>query len=268
MQLNKNAEIVHGKKQIFTELVVAAHQDDIEIMCPQAIIKGYQSDKYGVVAVVCADGAGSPRTGKFAVMTDEDMMKVRRVEQIKAAEIGDYSELIMLNYTSKELKDRSNDSPMLDIKAIIEEYRPETMYIHNLADKHPTHVGTAVNSVKAVRALPKELRPKKLYGCEVWRALDWLSDDEKVFFDLTGYEKLMRDVLDVYESQIAGGKEYCTAALGRRAGNATFSASHGVDVAEFVTYGMDLTPLIEDDSIDIKEFIVKKIYDFANDVLI
>lgn len=51
----------------------------------------------------------------------------------------------------------------------------------------------------------------------------------------------MRDVLDVYESQIAGGKEYCTAAIGRRAGNATFSASHGVDVcrARFLWYGFN-----------------------------
>ncbi|MBR3685753.1 MAG: PIG-L family deacetylase [Clostridia bacterium] len=268
MQLNKKAEVVNGSKQIYTELVVAAHQDDIEIMCPQAIIKGYQSDKYGVVGVVCADGSGSPRSGPFAHMTNEEMMKVRRLEQIKAAEIGDYSALVMLNYTSGELKDRSNESPKDDIKEIILNYKPETMYIHNLADKHPTHVGTAVNCIKALRELPKEARPKKLYGCEVWRNLDWLADEEKVFFDLTGYEQLMRDVLDVYESQIAGGKEYCTAAIGRRAGNATFSASHGVDVAEHVAYGMDLTILIEDDSIDPKQFIVDKIMHFAKDILI
>lgn len=268
MKLNKNAEVVNGSKQIYTELVVVAHQDDIEIGVPQAIIKGYQSDKYGMVGVVCADGSGSPRSGKFATMTNEEMMKVRRLEQIKAAEIGDYSALVMLNYTSGQLKDRNNEDPKNDIKEIILNYKPETMYIHNLADKHPTHVGVAVNCIKALRELPKEVRPKKLYGCEVWRNLDWLSDDEKVFFDLTGYEQLMRDVLDVYESQIAGGKEYCTAAIGRRAGNATFSASHGVDVAEHVAYGMDLTILIEDDSIDPKQYIVGKIMDFANDLLI
>lgn len=268
MKLNKNAEVVNGSKQIYTELVVVAHQDDIEIGVPQAIIKGYQSDKYGMVGVVCADGSGSPRSGKFATMTNEEMMKVRRLEQIKAAEIGDYSALVMLNYTSGQLKDRNNADPKNDIKEIILNYKPETMYIHNLADKHPTHVGVAVNCIKALRELPKEARPKKLYGCEVWRNLDWLSDDEKVFFDLTGYEQLMRDVLDVYESQIAGGKEYCTAAIGRRAGNATFSASHGVDVAEHVAYGMDLTILIEDDSIDPKQYIVGKIMDFANDLLI
>jgi LmbE family N-acetylglucosaminyl deacetylase len=268
MKLNKNAEVVNGSKQIYTELVVVAHQDDIEIGVPQAIIKGYQSDKYGMVGVVCADGSGSPRSGKFATMTNEEMMKVRRLEQIKAAEIGDYSALVMLNYTSGQLKDRNNEDPKNDIKEIILNYKPETMYIHNLADKHPTHVGVAVNCIKALRELPKEARPKKLYGCEVWRNLDWLSDDEKVFFDLTGYEQLMRDVLDVYESQIAGGKEYCTAAIGRRAGNATFSASHGVDVAEHVAYGMDLTILIEDDTIDPKQYIVGKIMDFANDLLI
>lgn len=268
MKLNKNAEVVNGKKQIYTDLVVAAHQDDIEIMCPQAIIKGYQSDTFGMVGVVCADGSGSPRSGKFATMTNEDMMKVRRLEQIKAAEIGEYSALVMLNYTSSELKDRANENPKNDVKEIVLNYKPEVMYIHNLADKHPTHVGTAMHCINALRELPKEARPKKLYGCEVWRCLDWLSDDEKVFFDLTGYEQLMRDVLDVYESQIAGGKEYCTAAIGRRAGNATFSASHGVDVAEHVAYGMDLTVLIENDDIDPKEFIVGKIKQFAEDILI
>lgn len=268
MKLNSKAEIVHGKKQVYTDLVVSAHQDDIEIMCPQAIIKGYQSAKNGMVAVVCTDGAGSPRAGEFATMTDEEMKLVRRVEQIRATEVGDYSELIMLNYTSSEMKDRSNPSPANDIAEIIKEYRPEVMHIHNLADKHPTHVGTAVNCIKAIRSLPREIRPKKLYGCEVWRSLDWLDDGEKVVFDLTGYEQLMRDVLDVYVSQIAGGKAYCTASLGRRFANATYSASHGVDVCELASYAMDLTILIEDDSIDPREFIAEKIRKFESDLLI
>ncbi len=268
MKLNSKAETVHGKKSVYTDLVISAHQDDIEIMCPQAIIKGYQSKENGMVAVVCTDGAGSPRAGEFANMTDEEMKRVRRVEQIRAAEVGDYSELIMLNYTSAEMKDRNNPSPVEDIKEIILNYHPETMHIHNLADKHPTHVGTAMDCIKALRAIPKELRPKKLYGCEVWRSLDWLDDAEKVVFDLTGYEKLMRDVLDVYVSQIAGGKAYCTASIGRRFANATYSASHGVDVCELASYAMDLTPLIEDDDLDPREFILGKIRKFESDLLI
>ncbi len=268
MQLNDRHEIVNGTRQIYTDMVIAAHQDDIEIMCPQGIIKGYQSDKYGLVAVVCADGSGSPRNGKYAGVTNEEMVKIRRLEQMKAAEIGDYSSLVMLYYTSQELKDRTNENPKKDIKELISHYRPTTVYIHNLADKHPTHVGTAIHSINAIRELPLSLRPKKLYGCEVWRDLDWLPDEEKVRFNLSGYDQLLRDVLDVHESQIVGGKEYCVAAMGRRSSNATFGVSHSVDVAELVSYAMDLTPLIEDDTIDIKEFILSKIRKFAEELLV
>lgn len=267
MKLNPKAEVVPGKKQIYTDLVIAAHQDDIEIMCPQGIVKGYQSDKYGLVAVVTADGGGSPRAGDFATMTDEEMKKVRRLEQMEAARIGDYSELIMLNYTSAEIKDRADDRVTEDYWEILLHYRPETLYVHNLADKHPTHVGTVIKAIRAVRSLPKEARPAKMYGCEVWRALDWLSDDEKVVFDLTGYEKLLADVLDVFVSQIAGGKQYSLASAGRRTANATYAASHGVDQYAQCAYAMDLTPLIEDDSIDPRAFILGKLKKFEAEIL-
>lgn len=87
MKLNERAEITPGKKDIFTDLVIAAHQDDIEIMCPQGIIRGYKSDAFGLVAVVTADGAGSPRAGKFANVTDKEMKEIRKEEQKKAAEL-------------------------------------------------------------------------------------------------------------------------------------------------------------------------------------
>lgn len=255
MKLNPKALLMLGKP-VSTDLVIAAHQDDIEIMCPQGIVKGYQSEVYGLVAVVATDGAGSPRTGKFANMTDDEMKKVRIEEQRAAQRVGDYSDLIMLNYTSSEIRDAANLSPVEDMKEIILNYRPKTVYIHNLADKHPTHVGTALKALAALRALPKEARPEKLYGCEVWRGLDWISDSRKVIFDLTGYEQVLSDVLNVYESQIAGGKEYEKAAMGRRYANATFSESHGVDKAALTAYAMDLTPLIEDDTLSPREFIL------------
>lgn len=268
MKLNERAEIIRGKKEVYTELVIAAHQDDVEIMCPQGIVSGYQNEDNGLVAVICTDGAGSPRAGLYADMTDEQMKVVRRTEQIEAAEIGEYADLILLNYTSREIKDKSLLSPTDDIAEIILRYKPQIMYVHNLADKHPTHVASAVRCIEALRSLPRESRPSKLYGCEVWRGLDWLSDDEKVVFDLTGYNALLSAVLDVHKSQIAGGKEYCAASMGRRAANATYSASHGVDKYTHCAYAMELTPLIEEDGLDVREFIVSKLKKFENELLV
>lgn len=266
MKLNERAEIVEGKKDIYTDLAISAHQDDVEIMCPQAIIRGYQSDGFGLVAVVTADGAGSARAGKYASFTDKEMRKVRKTEQKKAAEIGDYSVLIQLDYNSAEIKDMDNDDPVNDYIEILKHYQPSIVYTHNLADKHPTHVAVARKCIKAIRALPLEDRPLKLYGCEVWRSLDWLSDEEKVVFNLTGYEEVLGKLIGVYDSQIAGGKNYEKASLGRRNANATYAASHSIDQFDSAAYAMDLTPLIEDDNLDVKQFIVGKIQKFIEEL--
>lgn len=268
MELNKNSEIVHGNKRVYTDMVIAAHQDDIEIMCPQGIIKGYQSKDFGLVAVVATNGSGSPRTGKFASMTDEEMMRVRRLEQMEAAKIGDYAELVMLNFTSGQIKDAQNPAATCDIEELLKFYKSQTVYIHNLADKHPTHVGVARRCIEAIRKLPLDMRPQKLYGCEVWRALDWLPDSEKVVFDVSGYDELLKAVLDVYESQIAGGKRYDLATLGRRRANATYSESHGVDNCSQAAYAMDLTPLIENDNLDPGAYIRAAVDRFKAELLI
>ena len=116
------------------------------------------------------------------------------------------------------------------------------MFTHNLADKHDTHVAVALQVIAAIRSLPASERPQKLYGCEVWRDLDWMVDSDKVAFDLSEHENLQAALLGVFDSQISGGKRYDLATMGRRRANATYYASHGVDVSRAMAYAMDLTP--------------------------
>ena len=66
------------------------------------------------------------------------------------------------------------------------------MYTHNLADKHETHVAVALRTIAAIRGLPEEERPARLLGCEVWRDLDWMLDEEKVVLDLSRAGKTCR----------------------------------------------------------------------------
>jgi hypothetical protein len=95
----------------------------------------------------------------------------------------------------------------------------------------------------AVRSLPKDERPKIVYGCEVWRDLDWLCDEDRVLFDVSENPQLSKDICGVFESQISGGKRYDDAVLGRRTAHATFFATHSLDFATALQYAMDLTPL-------------------------
>ncbi len=249
-----------------THLAISAHHDDIEIMSAAAILECYQSQERWFTGVVLSDGRGSPRDGIYKDYTDEAMRQVRIREQKKAAVIGEYAALVMLDYPSKVIKDGSQQESVEDIAQVLIIALPKYVYTHNLADKHDTHVGTAMRVITAIRRLAEGERPQKLFGCEVWRDLDWMMDSEKVTFDLSSHENLQAALLGVYDSQITGGKRYDLATLGRRRANATYYESHGVDVTSGLAYAMDLTPLILSPETDINSYVQEHIQHFALDV--
>ena len=237
-----------------THLCIAAHQDDIEIMAYHGIAACYGRKDRGFTGVVVTDGAGSPRTGRFAKYTDEQMKAVRREEQRRAAKLGKYSAVIQLAHPSAAVKDAANSVVRDELSAIVAACRAEVVYLHNPADKHDTHVAVFLRSLAALRTLPKARRPKQVLGCEVWRNLDWLVDTDKVLLDDSPRPALAAKLIGVFQSQIAGGKRYDRAIVGRRTANATFHTSHATDAAAAVTWAMDLTPLIQDDSLSVEKF--------------
>ena len=249
-----------------THLCLAAHQDDIEIMAAQPIIECFQQKDKWFTGVVVTDGRGSPRDGIYANYSDEEMRLVRFKEQRKAAVVGEYAAQIMLDIPSRVIKDASRNEPEDDILAILRATKPKFVYTHNLADKHDTHVAVALRVVHALRKLDKAERPERLVGCEVWRALDWMVDSDKVTMELTHHENLQAALLGVFDSQIAGGKRYDLASMGRRRANATYFESHGVDQTLGLSYGMDMTPLMNDTSLKPSEFVYGFIQRFARDV--
>lgn len=249
-----------------THLAIGAHQDDLEIMAASPIIQCYQQADRWFTGVVVTDGRGSPREDIYKNYTDEEMRLVRIKEQKKAAIVGEYAAQALLDYPSKAVKDGSNRQPIEDIALLIRTSRPQFVYTHNLADKHDTHVAVALKVIAAIRSLPEGDRPQKLYGCEVWRDLDWMVDSDKVSLDLSAHENLQAALLGVYDSQIVGGKRYDLASMGRRRANATYFESHGVDVTLGMTYGMDITPLIMDVEMDIPAYVQEHIQRFAQDV--
>jgi LmbE family N-acetylglucosaminyl deacetylase len=249
-----------------THLAVAAHQDDIEIMAFDGIQACFQQPDKWFSGVVTTNGSGSPRDGLYRDYTDTAMMAVRRKEQRKAAMIGEYAAIVELDHTSSVIKDAAQAAPVMDLAAVLDATRPEVVYTHTLTDKHDTHVAVALRLITALRKLPRDIRPVKLYGCEVWRDLDWMVETDKVVFDVSARENLQAALLGVFDSQICGGKRYDLATLGRRHAHATYQASHGVDRATGVTFAMDLSPLLMDDTLDPATYALAFIDRFRHDV--
>lgn len=249
-----------------THLAIGAHQDDLEIMAYDGILACFQQADQWFTGVVVTNGAGSSRTGAYADYTNEEMVDVRNVEQKKAAALGEYSAQFLLNHPSAHVKTEDGTLVINDYLAILNATQPEVLYMHNLADKHDTHVGLALKLIEAIRQLPVASRPKKVYGCEVWRDLDWLVDADKVAFDVSDHPNLHRSLVGVFDSQIAGGKRYDLATEGRCRAHATYHESHGSDTTTGTTFAMDLTPLIEDTALDPLEYTLAHIARLSTDV--
>ncbi len=249
-----------------THLGIGAHQDDLEFMAFHGIVECFASKTKWFGGVTCTNGSGSARTGKYKNFSDEQMLTVRRREQNRAAKLGKYGAMIQLDFPSSAVKSATDAALKNDLTKILTATKTEIIYTHNPADKHDTHIGVVVAVIQAARELPHSQQPKKIIGCEVWRNLDWLADAEKVVMDVSGHDKLAAKLNGVFDSQIAGGKRYDLATLGRRSANATFFDSHSTDAATQVIFGLDLTPLIADVSKDIVDFITGFVEQFRDDV--
>jgi LmbE family N-acetylglucosaminyl deacetylase len=249
-----------------THLCVIAHQDDIEINAYPAVTECLgRADRF-FTGVVMTNGAGSARTGKFAHVTDAQMQVIRRDEQRAAAVLGNYNLQLQLAHPSSDVKQAGHAGVTADLAAIFGGCRPEVVYLHQPADKHDTHVACFLRCIEALRALPRDRRPARVLGVEGWRDLDWLADNEKVAMDASANPELAAKLVGVFESQIAGGKRYDLAAMGRRLANATFFNSHATDATNAISLAMDLTPLVRDETLSVREFALGHIDRLRADV--
>ena len=237
-----------------THLGIGAHQDDLEFMAFEGILACYDRSDRWFGGIIMTDGRSSSRKGPYARWTDDQIAAERVKEQHAAARLGQYSFIAQLGYQSKEVRGADKTDPVDDLVTLLAAARPEVVYLHNPADKHDTHVACFARCIEALRRLPPSARPAKVLGCEVWRALDWMVDSEKVAMPVSARPELAQALNEVFATQIVGGKRYDLAVLARRAANATFHDAHASDTESALQWAMDLTPLIRDDSLDVTTF--------------
>ena len=252
-----------------THLAIGAHSDDLEIMAYHGIVDcyGYRKTDKWFSGITVTDGRGSSRSGPYSDCTDEEMEDIRKNEQRQAAMVGKYGAMIQLAYESDQImQDDGQNHLRDDLSSVFDFCQPEIVDTHNPADNHDTHIAVLSAAIHVMRELPSEKRPKRILGCEVWRDLDWMPDEDKVALDVSKRENLANALVGIFDSQITGGKRYDRAAVGRRYANATFFHAGGQDRIEQLTFAMDLTPLVEDSEMDVKGYVLSYIEKFRCEV--
>lgn len=250
-----------------THLGIAAHQDDIEIIGFHGIAECYQCSDHWFSAIVLTDGSGAPRSGPYHNYSDEQLAGVRKQEQHKAADIGQYSVVTQFGAKSDELKGGINTSIVEKLVRILEVAQAKVVYLHNLFDRHETHVSVSIHALEALRKLANHQQPKEVYAVEVWRDLDWLPEAYRVQLDVSEHRKLFAELINAFDSQINGGKRYDLAAPARHLVNATFGHSHSVDTTPCVSLAMNLLPLLHDKSLSCADFVSHILNEFKSDVM-
>jgi LmbE family N-acetylglucosaminyl deacetylase len=249
-----------------THLCIGAHQDDIEIMAQAGISDCLAQPGSAFGGVVVTNGSGSPRTGSYAALSDEQMQETRLREQRTAAALGNYAIMVQLAHPSDTVKKAGHPGVASDLAALFSGCKPRVVYLHNPADKHDTHIAVLLRCLEAIRSLPEVDRPPQVLGCEVWRDLDWLPDSEKVALDSGRDPELALRLLAAFDSQISGGKRYDLAATGRRLANATFSTPRAADAMKGITWAVDLTPVTRDGGPTLEAFCATLVARFGVDV--
>jgi len=249
-----------------THLCIGAHPDDQEINAYHGIAACYRRPDQWFTGVCVTDGAGSARVGPYAGYSDAEMVEIRKREQRQAAVLGEYACEIQLAWPSSEVKNPAQSAVTDELEAVLRATRPEVLYLHNPADKHETHVACFARGLAAVRRLAPAERPTVCHGFEGWRNLDWLADDEKVPLPTDSRPHLFAALVGLFDSQIAGGKRYDLAGPARNLANATFFDSHAADGTRSLSWAMNLTPLLLDDSLDPVAFTLQKIDALRDDV--
>ena len=248
-----------------THLAIGAHQDDLEFFAFHGIAECFENEDKHFTGITCSDGSGSPRAGKIGRLSKKELVEMRCEEQRKAARIGKYNAMLQLGYLSDAIKTQSFAH---DLQTLLEQCQADTVYIHNPFDRHPTHIACAIQCIHALKKLPQAIQPKQLYGCEVWRDLDWLPDKYRVALPCSTYLELQKKLTLVFQSQIAAGKRYDKAVMGRRFAHATFSDSHQVDQETGVTLAIDLRPLLEPTQLNLQTFMNEVMHAFQSSIQI
>ena len=245
-----------------THVGIGAHADDLELMAFHGIAHCLSTPGCWFGGVVASDGARAPRTGRFAGLSDVELRDVRRAEQRAAAERGRYAAVVQLDYGSPAVL--SSDARLVDdLFAFLDATRPRVVYTHDPSDRHATHVATCAATLAALRRLPEKWRPARVYGCEVWRGLDWLAEGDLVRLDVSGHDDTWRALLACFPSQTEGARPYEAGALGRARANAVFSEARTAGGAGGVWLAMDLTPLVRDESLSLDEFVRERVERFG-----
>jgi LmbE family N-acetylglucosaminyl deacetylase len=186
-------------------MVIFAHPDDAEVQCAGTVALWVQAGKKVIYVVLTKGDKGTPDPS----MTSEALARLRREEQLRAAQELGVEKVLFLDNGDGELEVTLDRRRALT--RIIREHQPEVVITHDpwmRYQLHPDHRASGTLALDAVisardRLYFSEQIEQGLKPCRVRRALLFASDQPDYWVDIekTFAKKMM--ALGQHKSQVS-----------------------------------------------------------------
>lgn len=172
-------------------LIFCAHSDDEAIGMAGAIAK-FHAEKKNVIKVVFSFGESSHP------YFQESVVIKKRLDETEAASrsIGIAKTLFLGLRDTKLKEDIEKTNTVEKIRHIINDYKPEKIFVTSAIDPHPDHQAVNHSVLKAVDGLKKKYA---VYEFEVWNVLR--ENKPMLYVDITEYYKKKKEYIMLFESQ-------------------------------------------------------------------
>lgn len=179
-------------------LIIAPHPDD-EVLGCGGIMKKMSSQEEDVWILIIS-------RGKKGLYSEERILNVRS-EALRAHKILGVKETRFLNYQAPELDLVSLSELSSAISEIIDEFRPDTVFLPHRGDIHHDHKAVFNAGLVATRPV-KNCAVKNIYSYETLSETEWaapFSDDAFIpdfFVNISGVFSYKIDAMNCYMSQL------------------------------------------------------------------
>jgi LmbE family N-acetylglucosaminyl deacetylase len=235
-------DLSRHKKSASSAVVISPHPDD-DVIGMGGSMRLLADKGVNVFSVYITDGSSE-------IFKDREIAAVRQKEALEALGVVRAKAGIFLKHKSGKF---SVSKIVQDIIAVLDFFRPETLYVTSPFERHPTHLKVTDMTIKALRQI-KNYCPT-FWGYNVWSG-HWRGEEINAF-DIKKVINVKKKAICMHKSQ-QKYKDYASGMIGRNRYEGVFLETHGKKSFEYAETFVNMKELLTNRRLSLKGFLRRK----------
>ena len=235
-------DLSRHKKSASSAVVISPHPDD-DVIGMGGSMRLLADKGVNVFSVYITDGSSE-------IFKDREIAAVRQKEALEALGVVRAKAGIFLKHKSGKF---SVSKIVQDIIAVLDFFRPETLYVTSPFERHLTHLKVTEMTIKALRQI-KNYCPA-FWGYNVWSGY-WRGEEISAV-DIKKVINIKKKAICMHKSQ-QKYKDYASGMIGRNRYEGVFLETHGKKRFEYAETFVNMKELLTNRRLSLKGFLRRK----------